>query len=441
MCLTPSIIVNPKFVKEHNTYAFGFMNGREYNFNWSCHAPFPYDLINKRRFGVTLENLDKFVACDISGDCIPVFISVPCGRCLECIRSRRNQLFSRMVCEQYSHGDIPAIFFTLTYNEANLPSDKSVSVDDVRMFFNRFYLYLRREGYDTDSNSVRHIYFSEYCPSSGRPHYHGMIFGLDTTKAWPFYLNFVDWLEKCWGKGFVHAKHFQPRGFKYVCKYLLKDSNVPEGRKPNFWCGSRVGGGIGTPALACSEFVHQALHSKNFKMTLCVNGQLIKFTLPKFLRDKLLPSLRALFPEEVIHRIKRLSRNLALYHAYRSAFGSAFCQFDFDYVFPPNLAEKFPWFSYMYDDSIEKAISCIDVNHINNDIFAIESSIIDDQSFLDDYTFDLSRIQDIVITRERKNSLYAAYVLTVMSRQAPPPDRESILKYREELLKLNIHPC
>lgn len=441
MCLNPSIIVNPKFVKEHNTYRFGFMNGRDIVFNWSVHSVFPYDLINKRRFGVNLDNIDKYVACDISGDCIPVFITAPCGHCLECVRARRNQLFSRMVCEQYSHGDIPAVFFTLTYNDLNLPSDRSVSVDDVRMFFNRFYLYLRREGYDVDSNSVRHIYFSEYCPSSGRPHYHGLIFGLDVKKRWPFYLDFVDWLEKCWGKGFVHAKHFEPRGFKYVCKYLLKESNVPDGCKPNFWCGSRVGGGIGSPALACSEFVHQALNSKNFKMCLCVNGQLVKFTLPKYLRDKLLPGLRALFPEEILHRIKRLSRNLANYHAYRSAFGTAFCRHEFDYVFPPHLAEKYPFFSYLHDDSIEAAISLIDVCHIDNNLNAIENQILADISFLDNYEFDLSRINDILITRDRMNTLYASYILSKCAEQAPPADRLTVLKYKEELLNKNIHPC
>lgn len=441
MCLNPAIIVNPKFVKEHNTYRFGFMNGHEMIFNWSFQATFPYDIINRRRYGVTLDNIDKYVACDISGDCIPVFITAPCGHCLECVRARRNQLFSRMVCEQYSHGDIPAVFFTLTYDDAHLPSDRSVSVDDVRAFFNRFYLYLRREGYDVESNFVRHIYFSEYCPSSGRPHYHGLIFGLDVKKRWPFYLDFVIWLEKCWGKGFVHAKHFEPRGFKYVCKYLLKESNVPEGCKPNFWCGSRVGGGIGSPALACSEFVHQALHSKNFKMCLCVNGQLVKFTLPKFLRDKLLPGLRGLFPEEIFHRIKRLSRNLSMYHAYRSAFGTAFCRHEFDYVFPPHLAEKYPFFSYLYDESIESAIAVIDVRHIDNNLNAIENQILADISFLENYKFDLSRTNDILITRNRINSLYASYILSKCAEQASPVDRLTVLKYREELLKQNVHRC
>ena len=47
--------------------------------------------------------------------------SVPCGHCYECRRSHRSDYEFRMICHYLSNPAQMVFFYTLTYNEQNLP--------------------------------------------------------------------------------------------------------------------------------------------------------------------------------------------------------------------------------------------------------------------------------------------------------------------------------
>ena len=63
-------------------------------------------------------------------------IIVPCGKCFYCRRKYILMWSLRLQHELITY-DNKAVFVTLTYDNENLPPDKSVSVRDVQLFVKR----------------------------------------------------------------------------------------------------------------------------------------------------------------------------------------------------------------------------------------------------------------------------------------------------------------
>ncbi len=159
-----------------------------------------------------------------------MIVEVPCGRCVVCRKNRASGWRVRLHHEFLS--STTAVFVTLTYDDSHLPTvvlpyqervnyDGSVfryynpkdfrdgyimSFDKVPCHCKRdiqLFLKVLRSRVDT---KIRYFLVSEYCPTSLRPHYHAIIFGLpkdivgkdrfDTTK-----LN--DFIASCWKCGFT----------------------------------------------------------------------------------------------------------------------------------------------------------------------------------------------------------------------------------------------
>lgn len=348
MCLTPRIIVNPTYIKRCNDYPTVYMNGKVFGYQRHPLYSFAYSSFNFRRYGVNSDNINEYYAFNqITGEKIPVYIAVPCGRCLECRESKRSQIYNRMLCEQIGHDETP-LFFTLTYSDQFLPKF-GVSKMDVRLFFNRFYTYLRRVGYK--GSSPRHIVFSEYSPEKLRPHYHGIIFGLDVKQLWPRYMDFVNWFEKTWSMGFINIKHFMPHGFKYCSKYILKEKYNPSGFNPNFWFGSRQSGGIGSSALRNPDFISAVnLNLSTHRFKFKIHGELHTVTVPKYLIDKIYPTVARTIPKEIrdaVYSIRLCLDNM--HHLY--LLRPYLHQLEkYDFVFPRDLVSSYPYFNYLYDE-------------------------------------------------------------------------------------------
>ena len=62
-------------------------------------------------------------------------------------------------------------FITLTYDDAHLPYNQSLSVRDFQLFMKR----LRKEF----GSGVRFFHCGEYGEKTGRPHYHAILFNCD----------------------------------------------------------------------------------------------------------------------------------------------------------------------------------------------------------------------------------------------------------------------
>ncbi|QXN75249.1 replication initiator protein [Microvirus mar51] len=350
MCLNPTIINNRKYICMQNNYPCLSLNGREMYYTRPTSEPYNYKYFNRRNLGVNHDNIDRYYAFNpVTGEKIPLFIEVPCCKCLECQASKTSQINNRMLIEQIGHGNIIPLFFTLTYSDKYLPKDRSVNKLDVRLFINRLYTYLRRKGYQ--GPTPRHIVFSEYSPTNFRPHYHGIIYGLDVSQVFPKYLDFIEWFESVWGKGFVNIKHFLPHGFQYVSKYLLKEKYNPSHLKPNFWFGSRVGGGIGTLALNNPDFLDAVrLNTSTFRFKFKICGELHTVTVPPYLRKKLYPTACQLLPKEVRDAVYNIcfASHLAQLKLVQSPYLSELESIA-DSEFPTEFLKYYPYFRCIYD--------------------------------------------------------------------------------------------
>lgn len=193
------------------------------------------------------------------------FLDVPCGKCLECNRKRINDLTFRLI-EQMKES-VTAYFFTLTYDNDNLPymlydvlgyylgksrisslplcynkiddikGDLSLRVKEILPCFNKpdvqqliqalrddYRRYLKLKGYKKDEikskvSKIKYFITSEYGDTTLRPHYHGVIFG------WPWKIDdFLKTIEKYWKFGFVSGSVANENRLYYCCKYSFKNS-------------------------------------------------------------------------------------------------------------------------------------------------------------------------------------------------------------------------
>lgn len=110
-------------------------------------------------------------------------------------------------------------FVTLTYNDANLPSDLSLVKDAVPKFVRA----VRKDGH-----KLRYYACGEYGDEKGRPHYHALLFGYrpDDLQLWSvkggqrIYVS--DYLERKWKKGFVTVGEVTFESAAYVARYVMK---------------------------------------------------------------------------------------------------------------------------------------------------------------------------------------------------------------------------
>lgn len=128
---------------------------------------------------------------------IPINQSVPCGKCIECLKDRQNSWKIRLIEESRDH--LYVYFFTLTYRDDTVPYSftpdgvrvNHVSKVDLQLWIKRHRIKFER----LFNKSIDFKYFicSEYGPNTGRPHYHGIFF----TDVSPIFISmmFNDWNE------------------------------------------------------------------------------------------------------------------------------------------------------------------------------------------------------------------------------------------------------
>ncbi len=203
---------------------------------------------------------------------------VPCGKCFYCRRKYVLQWSLRLTHELISYNN-NAVFITLTYNDDNLPSDKSVNVRDVQLFIKRLRKYY-------PDRKLKYFAVSEYGSSKKtfRPHYHLIVFGLscDNTKEAVFRMSGI-FTKNIWKKGFTTVKPVHENTIQYTVKYILKNTLrdnlklIKFGYKSNFSLKSK---GLGLNYLLenWTKFVY-VKHISYKKYLLGV---------PRFYRDKLI---------------------------------------------------------------------------------------------------------------------------------------------------------
>lgn len=245
-----------------------------------CTNPYPKRILNSSWDGVSV--LSKYS-----------YILVPCGKCLACRINRRREWTARLQQEQiYSTS---AIFITLTYDDAHLPHDNSgnpcVCKRDVQLFLKR----LRKHF----GPGLRHFLNSEYGPTTGRPHYHAIIYNLPLSifdnsrvcmRIWNgkksrFYLN--DTITALWGNGDVEFSEVTKERCGYCAKYFVSRQDVPEDYRPNFSLiskGRRSVDGIGGIGFRYSQQIaNKVRYFGSCSMLSPSSGRPV--ALPRYYRD------------------------------------------------------------------------------------------------------------------------------------------------------------
>ena len=181
----------------------------------------------------------------------PKYLVVQCGRCFECRARKQQEWFVRSYYEYKSNINGSNFFFTLTFNNANLPvyTDKRdfqykeingvvVKVKKVvdyqfscfdnkltTLFLKRLRSNFKRRFPNHDTSGIKYFITCEYGEHTHRPHLHGNFYI-------PFKVSvhdFKDLICKSWQYGFVGSS--RKGGFliktisalEYTAKYSTKD--------------------------------------------------------------------------------------------------------------------------------------------------------------------------------------------------------------------------
>lgn len=147
-------------------------------------------------------------------------LTLPCGQCIGCRLEKSRQWAVRIMHEAQMHEK--NCFLTLTYSDQQLPSDRSLHVEDYQLFMKRL-----RKG---SSSPLRYFHCGEYGEETQRPHYHACIFGEDfsedrevlfkTPRGDSVFIS--DRLSEVWGLGHATIGELTFESAAYVARYCLK---------------------------------------------------------------------------------------------------------------------------------------------------------------------------------------------------------------------------
>lgn len=251
------------------------------------------------------ERIDYIVKSNyivVDGYRVNCFISAPCRRCHLCLDSRRSEYEARSIIEAC---DNPWMyFFTLTYDEDHI-RPCGLYKRDVSDFLKRFRINLTRaysrrfnvsESVASSAVEFRCVYVGEYGANTHRPHYHGILFfknHIPDVHIWWLYEIF----HSSWPHGIIddfQLVRSPIASSRYICKYITKQFyiTVPEGKNPCFFQGPHK---CGLGAYNLEKRKEDILKSKNNCIYATCLGDVIKVRIPKFLLEKVFPSVSRTF--------------------------------------------------------------------------------------------------------------------------------------------------
>lgn len=160
-------------------------------------------------------------------------LKLPCGKCPECQKEYYTSWATRG-SRELSNWDT-SIFITLTYDEENLPDDKSLNKKHIQDFIKR----VKKHFKSSRENPIRQTYCGEYGTITLRPHYHCILYNCDFVDKKRHYKSdqghqvyTSKLLSQLWGKGLAEFGYATPASVAYLYKYILKKKTRKEKLKP-----------------------------------------------------------------------------------------------------------------------------------------------------------------------------------------------------------------
>lgn len=161
------------------------------------------------------------------------YITVPCRKCMGCRIQKRNyySMLARFESFTYYQKNLDSSFVTLTYDDDNLPVNGSLSIDESKKFVKRLREHLFRSDFPTrfiqsfgrqiEVPDFKYYICGEYGEETFRPHYHIILFGVNTFIA-------SDFVRRAWSKGNITVSALNGARIRYCMKYIDKqfDSDI-----------------------------------------------------------------------------------------------------------------------------------------------------------------------------------------------------------------------
>lgn len=161
-------------------------------------------------------------------------VPVPCGQCVECLSQKAFEWSYRVMREFDFCGRIGCVL-SLTYDNAHLPVDASVSRRDLQLFLKRLRKHI-------EPVKIRYFGCGEYGTFNGRPHYHLVLIGWQpddlvfvkrSKKNTILYRSKI--IENLWSLGICAVSDVTADSVRYSAKYLQKlYFNETSGKTPPF---------------------------------------------------------------------------------------------------------------------------------------------------------------------------------------------------------------
>lgn len=342
---------------------------------------------------------------------LPLFIQASCRKCNECLMARATSLKHRLLMEA-SQYDYQPYFVTLTFDMDHLPQgyidlpdinnpdlypNYKCSVNPLTNVRLKEYLtlFLKRLRFSVSKSNLptktfRHFFISELGPLHNRVHFHGILFGLDSSDS--SFEKVTELIDDAWYYGDIHTKLvYNKGGISYVSKYITKSLYI--GYTP-YISQSIAGGGLGSTcfyhALAENRVrVEDGKYNISFK---CF-GSHVTISLPSLFFNKMCPSVC-----QLVSKFYDISQSILTYKMFMppsvydecikilSYFDSSY--FEDKHLFPH--LPSFDSFTAVTEKQVKllcsiltKAVMDIDVSDSFGVIFNLQSRAERARSFLD----------------------------------------------------------
>lgn len=202
-------------------------------------------------------------------------IEVPCGFCASCQKSSNSQYRFRLLWEIQRYPVGSCLFVTLTFDDHYLDVFKADYNRAVRLFLDRARKMFGKQ--------IRHWFIGEFGTLHGRPHYHGILFGVPEALSTVYSVDHPGdhpVLRSLWKYGFVFVGYVNDKTCSYITKYLTKSIN---GKKIRPRVISSFG--IGANYLDSQEAKLHRLGSCHYQPFVIYGG--FKQAMPRYLYNKI----------------------------------------------------------------------------------------------------------------------------------------------------------
>lgn len=259
---------------------------------------------------------------------------VPCGKCYNCMMTRRQEWVFRLRHEVYNDTE-KAFFVTLTYDDQHLDLNRESFLPEVSVRTCQLFLKSLRKLVP----NFRYFMISEYGPRfTIRPHYHLVLMfpkndqtnyfdNKGNLKPYPLckdvslltYKTIQTYIERAWQRGFIQVAPVTPARIAYVTKYCLKYQQVDDDRRQGFSLMSRRPG-IGSSFLTPAKTHFYALKTYEHDALLVQGEDGSSISLPRFYRNKIPAASLIKEVNENLATVRKSQKLQRIYHNGGSSF-------------------------------------------------------------------------------------------------------------------------